>query len=292
MTRNSKVLVTGATGNLGTAVCRALLDHGHDVRATDVRYSSGFPLRLELGDLQDQLFAYRVMDGCNIVVHCGNHPNPFAGPPAPQLLAENAAMNGNVFWAAQDIGVESIVFASSIQVMLKFDGFRRQKPYSFPYFPLDGEAPPDPGLNAYALSKDLAERMLRVLCGERPELAVAVLRFPMLAPNRWLKWMRPDRPISEDALAWGEALAYLLFPDAADLVRRVVEQRQPGYRQYFPATCVELSNLPVPELIRRHYGHVQLRKPLDEMTSLIDGAALSRDFGWEPQRAVTVEVDL
>ena len=292
MTRGSRVLVTGATGRLGSAVCRALLDHRHDVRATDVRFAAGFPVSLELGDLRDELFAYRVMDGCRTVVHCGNHPNPFAGPPAPRLLAENGAMNGNVFWAVQDLGVESIIFASSIQVMLKFDGFRRDQPYVFPYFPLDGDAPADPGVNAYALSKHLAEQMLRVLCAERPELAATVLRFPMLAPDRWLRWMRSDRALSEDALSLGEALSYLQFPDAADLVRRVVEQRRPGYRQYFPATSVEITNLPVPELVRRHYAHVPLRQPIDEMTSLVDATALRRDFGWEPQRVVSVEVEL
>ncbi|HEY4160118.1 MAG TPA: NAD(P)-dependent oxidoreductase, partial [Polyangiaceae bacterium] len=141
-----KVLVTGAAGKLGSAVCSSLRERGHEVRATDRRYRSGLEVELKLADLCSDLAAYELLAGMDAVAHIGNHPNVFSGPPPQRILSENTAMNANVFRAAADLGVRRIAFASSVQVMLRMpNGGKLEPPYPVPYLPLDGAAPRNPG---------------------------------------------------------------------------------------------------------------------------------------------------
>ncbi len=289
-TSKLKILVTGATGNLGTAVCTALLEHGHEIRATDLRYRPNFPVRVELGDLRDELFAYRVVDGCDTVVHLGNHPNAFVGLSPQRIFAENTAMNAHIFWAGYHLGATCLVFASSIQVMLRSPGGHRVAPYEFPYFPLDGEAPADPGLNSYAASKDVAERLLRLLAQDKPSLSATSLRFPMLPRPFWINNLESAPALVPGMINIGDALIHLQLPDAGELVARVVEQRRPGYHQYLPGSSIQVRNWTMPEFIGHFYSHVPLRQPLEEITDFADGSALLRDFNYVPKLRASVNV--
>ena len=71
MSEKFPVLVTGATGKLGTKTCEALLRHGFDVRATDQKVPPEFEFETELGDLKDEYFVHRLMRGVRAVVHLG-----------------------------------------------------------------------------------------------------------------------------------------------------------------------------------------------------------------------------
>jgi nucleoside-diphosphate-sugar epimerase len=291
MDRKLTVLVTGATGHLGTAVTEALLTSGHQVRATDRRFRPGFPVKIELGDLTDELFAYRALEGVDAVVHLGNHPNLFAGPSPQRLLAENVAMNSNVFMAAVDLGVFNIVFSSSIQVILRMAGGSVREPFHLPYLPLDGSAPRAPGGNAYAMSKEQAERLLELLCEEHPALGATALRFPMLPYGHWLKRLRAA-PLPKASLNLGDGLTHLLIPDAARLVVRVLERSHPGYRQYLPARTTEVRGYPLADVVRENYGHIPLKRPLQELCELVDIDDLERDFDWKPEERLTIELAL
>lgn len=282
------ILVTGATGNLGTAVCTALIGRGHSVRATDIRYVPNFPTRVELGDLSDELFVYRIVDGCDTIVHLGNHPNAFVGLSPQRLFAENSAMNANVFWAGYHLNVPCLIFSSSIQVMLRSPGGRRVQPFDFPYLPLDGEAPADPGLNTYAASKEVAERLLRLLAQDKPSLSATSIRFPMLPRQFWVNNLESAPSLLPGMVNLGDALIHLQLPDAGELVARVAEQRQPGYHQYMPGSSIALRNWSLPELIQRFYPHVPLRRPLEQITDLADGSALIRDFSYVPKLRASV----
>src|SRR6185295_6411773 len=141
-----RVLVTGAAGKLGSLAVAALVAAGHEVRATDSRFRSDLAVPLTPLDLRDEHALYPLLDGCDALVHLGNHPNRFAGPSFQRLLAENTSMNANAFAAALDCGVRHIVFASSLQVMFTADGPGAEH-HPIPYFPLDASAAANPGLN-------------------------------------------------------------------------------------------------------------------------------------------------
>ena len=284
-----KVLVTGATGRLGSVVCKRLLQSGHAVLGTDQRFVKDFGAPLRLADLRDAHAVYPLLEGQDAVVHLGNIPNLALGPSAQAVLNDNMAMNVNVFRAAADLGVGRIVFASSLQAMVRLEeGKPLEPPYGVPYFPLDGDAPADPGYNFYGLSKELGERVLRVLSERFPELACTSLRFPFLAGGWFLN--RIKQPLLPSALNFAEGLTHLEFGDAAELVARVLERQQPGYHQYFPAQGLALAGYSPAQILAEFFPDTPLRRPRAEITSLVDLSALERDFDFRPSPPLTVEL--
>ena len=69
---------------------------------------------------------------------------------------------------------------------------------------------------------------------------------------------------------------------AADLIASALIHEQPGYNQYFPAQTISVTDLPVPEMIRRFYSMVPLRRPIDEITNLVDLEAPMTRLAWTP----------
>jgi nucleoside-diphosphate-sugar epimerase len=284
-----KVLVTGATGRLGSVVCKKLLQTGHDVLGTDQRFVSGFEAPLRLADLREPQALYPLLEGQDAVVHLGNIPNLSLGPSAQAVLNDNMAMNVNVFRAAVELGVRRIVFASSLQAMVRLEeGKPLQPPYGVPYFPLDGEAPADPGYNFYGLSKELGERVLRVLAERFTDLACTSLRFPFLAGDGFLAHIK--EPIPPSKLNLSEGLTHLLFADAAELVELVLARQAPGYHQYFPAQGLNIAGYTPARLLEEFFADTPLRRPRGEIRSLVDLSALERDFDFRPSPPLTVQL--
>lgn len=285
-----RILVTGAAGKLGSQTVAALVKAGHEVRATDMRFRSDLAVPLRAANLLDEHALYPLLEDCDALVHFGNHPNRFAGPSPQRLLAENTSMNANAFFAAIDSGVKHIVFASSVQVMVPIESLEGP-PYRVPYLPLDGHAPQNPGLNPYALSKKLAEDTLRVAASVKPELALTSLRYPMLIGD----WFRTrlatnGRRVPASYLHLGEATAHLSFEDAARLVAHVLARPRAGYRQYFPAQALEVTNVGARGLIERFYPQVELRRPLAAIERLVELGELERDLGFSPSEELRVEL--
>jgi nucleoside-diphosphate-sugar epimerase len=285
-----KVLVTGAAGRLGSVVCKELVQRGYDVLATDQRSISGLPAPLRLADLRLASGVYPLLDGKDAVVHLATRPSLDAGVSPQAVLADNGAMNANVFRAAAELGVGRIVFASSVQAMVRLeDGHPTEAQYTLPYFPLDGQAPPNPGSNFYGLSKEFGERMLQVLADRWPELCCTALRFPELVNEKFLKGIKQRQAFS--ALNWGEGLTYLEFSDAAALVALVLERQRPGYYQYFPAQALRISGYSAAATIAAFFPATPLRRPLSEIESLVDLHSLDADFGFQPSPPLTVELE-
>ncbi|MBM7567672.1 NAD-dependent epimerase/dehydratase family protein [Paenibacillus sacheonensis] len=113
-----KVLVTGASGNGGQAVCRELLRAGHQVRMADVMPSHAADLaeaefvRCDTRTVTDVRQAVQGMDGVIHLAawHCAHQP-PVSDD---TIFAVNVDGTYNVLEACRQEGIRSIVYASSM----------------------------------------------------------------------------------------------------------------------------------------------------------------------------------
>src|SRR4051812_39833158 len=69
-----RVLVTGATGAIGSVVAQHLLARGHHVRGFS-RHSNPALKDYVTGDLSDQNAVRAAVQGMEVVVHLGAYPN-------------------------------------------------------------------------------------------------------------------------------------------------------------------------------------------------------------------------
>ncbi len=111
-------LVTGATGFIGAALVRQLLDEG-DTVIVFVRPGSNFRnlerLKLEIayGDLRDLASLHTALKGCRRLYHLASHYSLWAAD--PRLFYKiNVDGTKNLMQAAWKAGVERIVYTSTV----------------------------------------------------------------------------------------------------------------------------------------------------------------------------------
>ncbi len=273
-----RITLTGASGRLGSHACRALVEGGHTVRATDRVIRGELPVKLEVADLRDREAAYALLDGADAVVHLANHPG-FRGLDAQTGFLDNVSVNMNVFQAAAELKVKQIVFASTVQVITGEPLTEDLPTSSLPYLPLDGAVPPNPG-NAYALSKRVTEEMLEYF--ERSaKVSCVAIRFPYLFDEKILAWLKSQHGLHGPSR--NEGFAFLHVKDAASLLEATVRSPLPGYRVYFPASSENVLGKPVADVIREFYAETPLRCPLEQIASLVDTSAIERETGLKPR---------
>ena len=168
-----KVLVTGAGGFIGRALCARLATTGV-AHVAAVRAAAPDGGRKDacvaLGDFAAADW-HDVMRGVDAVVHLAGRAHVPRGhaadAPTPYIVA-NVHVTRRVAEAAAQAGVRRIVFASSVKVYGETTRPGR------PFRAGDAAAPQD----AYARSKAEAENALRDICGAH-RVEVIVLRLPL-----------------------------------------------------------------------------------------------------------------
>jgi nucleoside-diphosphate-sugar epimerase len=164
-----KVLVTGANGFIGKALCTYLARQNIQVVPV-VRRASQIPNSLVL-QADDDTGWFAALQGCDAVVHLAGKAKVDANVQDPSLALQEANVTPAVtlYQRASQAGVKRFVFLSSVKV----NGERTAPGTSFT--PEDTPAPED----AYAHSKWQAEQRLRKLTQQSgPELVV--IRPPLV----------------------------------------------------------------------------------------------------------------
>lgn len=120
-------LVTGASGFVGSAVVRELLNAGHTVRvltrpSSDPRNLAGLPIDIAHGDLTDRASLERAAKGCTALFHVAADYRLWV-PDPPALYQANVQGTVNMLLAAANAGVTRMVYTSSVATLgLHTDG--------------------------------------------------------------------------------------------------------------------------------------------------------------------------
>ena len=122
-----KTFITGASGFVGSAVLRRLVEERHTVVAL-VRASSnrsnlaGLPVEIVTGDLTDPDSCAAALAGCDCVFHVAADYRLWVPKPA-EMYESNVTGTRNLMLAALKAGVERIVYTSSVATLgLNSDG--------------------------------------------------------------------------------------------------------------------------------------------------------------------------
>ena len=171
MSSAAKVLVTGATGFIGSAVAKALCEAGFAVRATALPTSArhhlaGLDLDFYEGDLRDPSSARTAMVDIQYVFHLAADYRLWARK-SSEILKNNVLITRNVMEAALRARAERIVYTSSVAT-LALDphvggAADETKPLS-----------EEQGIGAYKRSKIAAERLVEQLVANEGLPAVIV----------------------------------------------------------------------------------------------------------------------
>lgn len=174
-----RALVSGANGFIGSAIVRALLSEGWQVRAL-VRAAScttnlaDYEVELVTGDLRDADSILRAARGCEIAFHVGADYRLWV--PDPTCMYEvNVRGSERFITAAANSGLERIVYTSSVATLgLPEDGSAGDE---------DTPVSVDKMIGHYKRSKFLAEAAVRRLAAENQWPVIIVNPSAPLGPG-------------------------------------------------------------------------------------------------------------
>lgn len=278
----ARVLVTGGSGKLGKAVLKDLVANGYSVLNLDQALPREAPcptVRVDLADFGQVLGAMLGVDEhggpFDAVVHLAAIPAPgqFANA---RTFGNNVPSSYNVFEAARQAGIKTVVFASSETVLgLPFDN-------PPPYVPVDEEYFPRPE-TAYSLGKLLDETMAAQFCRWDPSLKMVGLRFSnVMDVEDYKAFPAFDAdPRKRKWNLWG----YIDARDGAQAVRRGIEAEFKGFEAFIIANADTVMRRDNASLIAEVFPGVPVKGHLSTNGTLLSIEKAKRLLDYHPQHS-------
>ncbi|SFR42195.1 Nucleoside-diphosphate-sugar epimerase [Marinobacter gudaonensis] len=305
-----RILVTGANGFVGKALCQHLVAHGYRVRGV-VRGNQRPVAGVEYAPIHDLASVTRaewasMLDDVHVVIHCAalvHQMNGVADPDAYYRI--NTAATALLAEAAADAGVRRFVFLSTVKVLGEF---------TEPGRPFRADDPPNPRYD-YARSKWLAEQALTAV-GDRTGMEAVILRPPLIyGPgvggnfDSLMRLVKKGVPLPLGAIRNKRSL--LAIGNLLDVCEQCIQRSQPLSGTFLVSDGTDVSTaelvsalarsqgirvwmVPIPVTLMRMAGWFLGRKEaIDRLVGnlQVDIQALCDALEWKPKRTMANELD-
>lgn len=238
---NLKILVTGANGFVGGALCDSLRQQGITVvaavrgNACDNEYVLG-----DFSALTDWMFA---LCGCNTVIHLAARVhvmNDKSSNPLTAFRAVNVDATLNLARQAAQSGVKRFVFISSI-------GVNGAETFSEPFSEMSKPQPH----SDYALSKFEAEEGLKDICA-KSDMEFVIIRSPLVYGSNAPGNFRSLLKFVHKGLPWPLGLiknqrSMVALENLVDFIKVCIEHRKAANQSFLVA---DVESVSTPQLIR------------------------------------------
>lgn len=304
-----RVLVTGANGFVGRALCGRLAEDAHAV-VPAVRGACGLVGEVIVGDIDGEPAWRSALGNCDAVVHLAARVHVMhetAINPLTVYRATNTDATLNLARQAAKVGAKRFVYLSSIKVNGEATESDR---------PFHADDPPVPE-DAYAISKYEAEQGLMVIAKETG-MEVVIIRSPLVyGPGvkgnfaSLVKWVRKGLPLPFGALKNKRSLVALdnlvsfialcadceKSPTAANKVFLISDGEDVSTTELLRMVAMAYGKkvffIPVPQswlnIVAKMLGKAEVASRL--LGSLVVDNSPARDvLGWHP--VVTMEEQL
>jgi UDP-glucose 4-epimerase len=280
-----RVMVTGARGKVGRATGAALMEAGHDVRATDLlppvfeRPEEGEPDYFQ-ANLTDAGDAFAAVRGAEAVVHAAAIPEPTRNPPHT-VFQNNLMATFNVLEAAIRFGVSRFVNISSETVPGFFFPERQFLP---DYVPVDEEHPIRPQ-DPYATAKYFGELLMDAATRRSDVRCISIRPSWVQHEGNYERNLGPQ--VRDASVLSAGFWSYIDVYDLAAAIVLAVQSDLPGHEVFYIASPDNVGGRPFEKIVREYYGDaVEIKTPLPrEDASGISVAKAQKLLGYSPKRS-------
>ena len=300
------MLVTGANGFIGSALCRALVEAGHVPRAAVRRIVSGSKgpdAAICVGEIDGNTDWSKALRSIECIVHLASPSDPQHGSPADSLAEYrrvNVAGSRRLAEQAAAAGVRRLVFMSTIKV-------NGERTAERAYTENDVPRPED----AYGISKQAAEQALRDVA-QKTGIEIVVLRPPLVygpgVKGNFLRFMNlVARGVPLPLGAVDNRRSFIYTGNLAEAIVKALEAPRAAGRTYLVSDGEDVS---APDLVRglaRALGVKPrlLSLPLAALrlgatlagkraefarltgSLQVDSSRIRQELGWEPRYSLT-----
>lgn len=242
---SKKILLTGASGFVGSWLIRRLIRDGMQVKGVVRRQSKSTPETVSIGELGPETAWGEVTTGQEVVVHTAARVHvmqDFAVDPLAEFRRVNVEGTVNLARQSAASGVKRFIFISSIKV--NGEGTRYGEPFT-------AEDLPQP-VDSYGISKHEAEEQLRRLAAETG-MEVVIIRPPLVyGPGvkanflSMMRWLYKGIPLPLGAINNRRSLVAL--DNLVDLIVTCIDHPAAANQTFLAGDGEDLSTT---ELLRR-----------------------------------------